>query len=368
VKVNASYHIGTETSHDTAIDVELIDVSRHYGFTPAVDGVSLQVRCGEFATLLGPSGCGKTTLLRLIAGFELPDSGRVMLAGRDVTEIPAHRRNVHTVFQSYALFPHMTVAENVSFGLEQRRIAKKERAQRVRAALAMVRLDDMADRLPATLSGGEQQRVAIARAVVLEPRVLLLDEPLGALDRKLREAMQAELKDLQRRLGIAFVFVTHDQDEALAMSDRVAVMNSGRLEQFASPREIYERPASAFVATFVGRTNLVAALVLGCENGLTTVDVAGGRLQVVGEWPAGAAVTFGVRAERVRLLAVGEAGIPATVTGSDYLGDVTHWSVKLGNGSRWTVTSSNHGKSPAPEPGSRVSLGVAPEDGLLFQP
>ncbi|HVG18336.1 MAG TPA: ATP-binding cassette domain-containing protein, partial [Blastocatellia bacterium] len=223
-------------------EVELRNVTRRFGEVAAVDAVSLGVARGEFLTLLGPSGCGKTTLLRMIAGFEVPDAGRVILGGRDVTDVPPYRRDVTTVFQQYALFPHMNVFDNVAFGLERRRVAAAEIKRRVGRSLEMVRLDGMERRRSTELSGGQQQRVALARALVLEPKVLLLDEPLAALDLKLRKQMQVELKSLQRRLGISFVYVTHDQEEALTMSDRVVVMNAGRVEQSGRAEEIYERP------------------------------------------------------------------------------------------------------------------------------
>ena len=223
----------------------------------AVDGVTLDIAAGEFFSLLGPSGCGKTTSLRMIAGFELPDSGRVHVGGKDITDLPVHRRDMGMVFQSYALFPHRTVAENVAFGLRMREVPKPEIERRVKAALAQVALTGLEERKPGQLSGGQQQRVALARALVVEPPVLLCDEPLGALDRKLRQQMQFELKELQKRLGVTLVFVTHDQEEALAMSDRIAVMNRGRVEQVGAPTEIYERPRTRFVADFIGEINIL---------------------------------------------------------------------------------------------------------------
>ena len=236
--------------------IELRGVSKSFGSVDAVRDVSLEVRDGEFLTLLGPSGSGKTTVLRMIAGFELPTSGVILLSGNDVSNEPAFKRDVNTVFQDYALFPHMTVAMNVEYGMRVRKTAKDERVTRRDDALRMVRLAELADRMPSQLSGGQRQRVALARAIVNKPRVLLLDEPLGALDLKLREEMQTELKALQRALNITFVYVTHDQGEALSMSDRIAVFNGGRLEQVGAPRELYERPATAFVAGFVGVANL----------------------------------------------------------------------------------------------------------------
>ena len=242
----------------TSATIKLDNVTKTFdGRVLAVDGVTLDIAAGEFFSLLGPSGCGKTTSLRMIAGFELPDSGRVHVAGRDITDLPVHKRDMGMVFQSYALFPHRTVAENVAFGLRMREVPKPDIERRVKAALAQVALTGLEERKPGQLSGGQQQRVALARALVVEPPVLLCDEPLGALDRKLRQQMQFELKELQKRLGVTLVFVTHDQEEALAMSDRIAVMNHGKVEQVGAPTEIYERPRTRFVADFIGEINIL---------------------------------------------------------------------------------------------------------------
>jgi ABC-type Fe3+/spermidine/putrescine transport system ATPase subunit len=238
-------------------DVELVAVTKRFGDVAAVDGVDLTVDTGEFLSLLGPSGCGKTTTLRLIAGFEHPDEGEVRIGGRDVSRLPPYKRNVNTVFQSYALFPHLNVQDNVAYGLKQRGLGRAERRRRANAMLELVRLAGMERRKPRELSGGQQQRVALARALVMQPQVLLLDEPLGALDLRVRKQLQIELKRIQDEIGITFVYVTHDQEEALAMSDRVAVMNAGRIEQLGTPREIYDRPTTEFVAAFVGETNFV---------------------------------------------------------------------------------------------------------------
>ncbi len=241
--------------------VEFKSIAKAYDGLKVLDGFDLHIAEGEFLTLLGPSGCGKTTLLRLLAGFETPDFGDILLDGVRVNELPPDRRNVNTVFQSYALFPHLSVFDNVVFGLRMKKIPRAERTERVQQALAAVHLPEYGDRKPNQLSGGQQQRVALARALVNRPRVLLLDEPLSAMDSKLRRAMQVELKALQRQLGITFVFVTHDQEEALSMSDRVVVMRAGRIEQIGGPREIYENPASFFVAQFVGESNLLEGIV-----------------------------------------------------------------------------------------------------------
>jgi putative spermidine/putrescine transport system ATP-binding protein len=240
-----------------APDISLTGLRKQFGDVTAVDNVDLDIAQGEFFTLLGPSGSGKTTTLRLIAGFERPDAGRVSLSGRDVTDLPPYERDVNTVFQDYALFPHMTVAENVEYGLRVKGVGKRDRADRARRALELVDLGSFGPRRPIQLSGGQRQRVALARAIVNSPRVLLLDEPLGALDLKLRQQMQMELSNIQTELGITFIYVTHDQDEALTMSDRIAVFNEGRIEQVATPAELYEHPATEFVAGFVGTSNVV---------------------------------------------------------------------------------------------------------------
>ena len=241
----------------SASAIRMEDVAKRFGEVVAVDGVTLDIRSGEFFSLLGPSGSGKTTCLRMIAGFEQPSKGTILLGGRDVSGLPPYERDVNTVFQDYALFPHMTVGENVGYGLMVRKVTKDERKRRVREALEMVRLEGFVDRKPAQLSGGQRQRVALARALVMRPTVLLLDEPLGALDLKLRQAMQIELKEIQGEVGLTFVYVTHDQEEALTMSDRLAVFNQGRIEQVGSPAEVYERPATAFVAGFIGVSNVL---------------------------------------------------------------------------------------------------------------
>src|ERR1051325_3038395 len=275
-------------------EVEIQNVTKRFDDVAAVESVSLSVRRGEFLTLLGPSGCGRTTLLRMIAGVATPDSGRVRLGGRDVTDLPPYRRDVTTVFQQYALFPHMNVFDNVAFGLQRRRVAKDEIRRRVHDALEMVRLSGLDERTPAELSGGQQQRVALARALVLEPRVLLLDEPLAALDLKLRKQMQLELKGLQRRLGISFIYVTHDQEEALTMSDRIVVMNAGQIEQVGRAEEIYERPLTEFVAGFIGVSNIIEGTVEEIRDGASIINL--GRVKVTA--PSNE-VTIG---ERVRVM------------------------------------------------------------------
>jgi len=296
------------------IDIRIVGVRKRYGEVAAVDGVDLDVARGEFFTMLGPSGSGKTTTLRMIAGFERPDEGRIELGGTDVSRRPPFDRPVNTVFQDYALFPHMTVQQNVEYGLRVRKVAKPERRAKASEALARVRLEGYGARKPGQLSGGQRQRVALARAIVNTPRALLLDEPLGALDLKLRQELQIELKQLQQELGMTFVYVTHDQEEALTMSDRIAVFNNGRIEQVGSPAEMYEHPATTFVAGFIGTSNILER---------------GGR-------------TFTVRPEKIRLLPfeAGE-GEPGTVHATAYLGPSTKFVVTLDEGGELTVVQQN---------------------------
>ncbi len=292
------------------VAVEVRDLVKQFpnpggGVVNAVDHVTLQIEDGEFFSLLGPSGCGKTTTLRILAGFERPTSGEVRIKGRLVNSVPPYARPVNMVFQNYALFPHMTVFQNVAFGLEMERVPKAEIERRVEAALALVRMAGMGARHPAQLSGGQQQRIALARALVKRPSVLLLDEPLGALDLKLRKEMQLELKALQQQVGITFVYVTHDQEEALTMSDRIAVMNQGKVLQIGPPAEIYERPNCRFVADFIGETNFLEGTLARIEDGRASVEVTGERMQVVGlaqgALHLGQRVTVSVRPEKIRL-------------------------------------------------------------------
>ena len=282
--------------------IEIRAVTKRFGGFTAVNNVSLSVRAGEFITLLGPSGCGKTTLLRLLAGFETPDEGAILLGGEDVTHLPPYKRNVNQVFQSYALFPHLTVRENIGFGLRMQNVPAPEAAQRIREAMGIVSLEEQADRLPHQLSGGQRQRVALARAVVCRPKVLLLDEPLSALDAKLRHAMQLELKHLQRRLGLTFVFVTHDQGEALTMSDRIAIINRGQIEQLGEAGEIYHKPRTPFAADFIGQANLLQVTVVG-RNGTTARVRLGDGLELTvasTELPAAAtSALVSIRPEKI---------------------------------------------------------------------
>ena len=344
-------------SDPSNLAVRLRGLTKRYGPVTAVDGIDLDIREGELLTLLGPSGSGKTTTLRLVAGFELPTAGSVQLGGVDVTARPPFERDVNTVFQDYALFPHMSVAGNVEYGLRVRGVPRAERRERVAAALAQVRLEGFGDRRPSQLSGGQRQRVALARALVNRPRVLLLDEPLGALDRQLRQEMQVELKAIQGEVGITFVFVTHDQEEALTMSDRIAVLRDGRIEQVGAPAEVYERPANPFVAGFVGTSNVLAGRAAA---------------ELVGE-PG----PFTVRPEKIHLLAAdaeappGHCQAAGTVRDVAYAGPVTRLTVSLDVGGELVVLQQNLSTTSAEVAalaGSRVRLVWRPEHNFRLSP
>ena len=332
------------------IAVDLRNVVKRFAEVYAVDHVSMQIRDGEFFSMLGPSGCGKTTTLRMIAGFEFPTAGEIALHGKLVGTTPPFRRNVNTVFQSYALFPHMTVAENVAFGLQMKKTPQAEIARRVEEALDLVRLGGFSGRRPRQLSGGQQQRVALARALVNHPEVLLLDEPLGALDLKLRKEMQLELKSLQERVGITFIYVTHDQEEALTMSDRIAVMNAGKVLQVGTPTEIYERPVCRFVADFIGETNFIEGLAGGVEPGgvatITTDDGLTFRAQTIQPVTPGAKVTLSIRPEKAFLAVQSPPPgtpncFPVTVERVAYIGSDTRIDVRLGQGRLFDLWEQN---------------------------
>jgi spermidine/putrescine transport system ATP-binding protein len=328
------------------------------GVVKALDGVSVAIRPNEFFTLLGPSGCGKTTLLRLIAGFETQDSGSISVFGQRLDGLPPFRRPVNTVFQSYAVFPHMSVAENVAFGLEMQKKPRDFIRARVAEMLALVKLGGLERRKPAQLSGGQQQRVALARALATAPRVLLLDEPLSALDLKLRTGMQLELKRLQTEVGITFIFVTHDQHEALTMSDRIAVMSGGRILQIGSPEEIYERPTARFVADFIGETNLIEATRIG-ERRFRLAT--GEEVETAEAGPAGDAVTLAVRPERAHLAPAGAAGLAATVEQIVYEGTTTTYHVMLAGGLRFRLSEQNRdGARPRVGAGDAVAIALPP--------
>jgi spermidine/putrescine transport system ATP-binding protein len=325
-------------------EVQLVDLVKRFGEVSAVDGINVEIPGGEFFSLLGPSGCGKTTTLRLVAGFEQPTDGRILLDGVDMAHTPPHKRKVNTVFQSYALFPHLSVHENVAFGLRFKDVSKQDSNRRVAEALALVQLEGFDKRRPSQLSGGQQQRVALARALILNPSVLLLDEPLGALDAKLRKALQVELKALQERIGITFIYVTHDQEEALTMSDRLAVMSRGRIEQVGTPEELYERPTTEFVADFLGVSNLMSGAVEGASsNGSCRVRLGDFAITAgAGDTDAKGPVKVVIRPERVRLEPYRDASdgdavdssnrIPAMIERAVYLGSVTHLILRLAPG------------------------------------
>jgi spermidine/putrescine transport system ATP-binding protein len=330
--------------------IELRDLSKRYGDALAADSVNLDIGAGEFFSLLGPSGCGKTTTLRMIAGFEEPTSGSVTLDGEDVTWVSPRLRKVNMVFQDYALFPHMTVAENVAFGLKLSKVPKPELRERVARILASVRLEGYESRRPAQLSGGQRQRVALARALVNEPAALLLDEPLGALDLKLRKEMQLELKAIQQRTGTTFVYVTHDQEEALTMSDRIAVMSGGKVEQVDTARAVYDRPATEFVADFIGTSNLLSLRVDRREAGIVTMDLGDG-MSVVAPDSGGAAesVAITVRPEKVNLGTEPRPGwscLRGRIVQNVFLGSVTQLIVELQTGETLTVHELNDDEAP----------------------
>ncbi len=341
--------------------VELVSLAKSYDDFQAVRSIDLDIEEGEFFSLLGPSGCGKTTTLRMIAGFERPSEGRVLLDGNDVSETPPNKRNVNTVFQSYALFSHLTVAENVAFGLRFRKTSKEETLARVGQALSLVQMQEFSERKPGQLSGGQQQRVALARALILNPSVLLLDEPLGALDAKLRKQLQIELKALQEKVGITFVYVTHDQEEALTMADRLAVMNEGRIEQIGSPKEVYEEPATAYVAGFLGVSNMLDAEAVGTEpDGRCRVKV--GDLDLLascGHTTARGSVKVVVRPERVRVEVprkTGENRLPGKVERVVYAGAISQLVVTLDRGSPIQCMLANDGVDAAFDRGTPVSV------------
>ncbi|HXX85039.1 MAG TPA: ABC transporter ATP-binding protein [Casimicrobiaceae bacterium] len=318
--------------NDAQADVRLAAVRKSFGSVVAVADVDLEIPRGTIFSLLGPSGCGKTTTLRLIAGFERPDAGEVYIRGQCVTPIPPYRRNFSMVFQSYALFPHLSVAENVAFGLRMRGMAREHRARAVSEALELVKLGALADRYPRQLSGGQQQRVALARAIVIKPAVLLLDEPLGALDKMLREEMQIELRNLQQRLGITAVFVTHDQEEALTLSDRVAVMRNGVIEQTGAPREMYDRPRNEFVAGFLGASNFIDGTIVARDGGTAIVETPAGRLSLLASAGIGERVRIAIRPERLRMEPAAAAGLPARIRDIVYRGPVTHFYLDSAGG------------------------------------
>jgi spermidine/putrescine transport system ATP-binding protein len=363
---------------ETTVEVGLYGVTKRFGAMVAVDDVTIEVARGEFFSLLGPSGCGKTTSLRMIAGFEEPDDGRVVLTGQDIVGVPPFKRNVNTVFQSYALFPHLTVADNVAFGLKRKKINKSEIKDKVKHYLELVQLPGFSDRRPGQLSGGQQQRVALARALVNEPAVLLLDEPLGALDLKLRKQMQLELMRIQREVGVTFIYVTHDQEEALVMSDRIAVMSQGKVEQIGYPEDIYERPTTRFVAGFIGTSNIVEAEVTGrAGEFLQLASAPGDRLLVPAPTDrsvsAGEKIAFTVRPEKLRVATadeqVGDAlcTVAGTVVDVVYQGVSTQLVVRTDAGTTLVAFRQNNERvSDAGAPGSAARLVWNPEFNVVL--
>ena len=363
--------------HVTEIDVRLERVSKLFGDVAAVDDLSLDIAEGEFFSMLGPSGCGKTTTLRMIGGFEDPSLGTVYLGGRDVTDDPPFKRDVNTVFQSYALFPHLDVYENVAFGLRRRKVDKGEIETRVKDAMNLVDLIGFETRKPPQMSGGQQQRVALARALVNHPKVLLLDEPLGALDLKLRKKMQLELKRIQQEVGITFIYVTHDQEEAMTMSDRLAVMRHGKIEQLGDPRFVYENPATEFVAGFLGASNLLEGEVKESTDATSTVVLTDGNSVTLPNAripsDAGSRIKIGVRPEKVSIsrgtdAPSGTNSIGGTVSMTTYIGVSHQYKVSTQDGTVLTVYVQNLGTDEAPQQGEHVTLAWNPDHTFAVTP
>lgn len=347
--------------------LELQEIHKSFGETEVLKGISLGIRQGEFITFLGSSGCGKTTTLRIIAGLETPDSGRVLLDGKDVTALEPNKRDVNTIFQNYALFPHMNVFSNIAYSLKLRRVPKDETRRRVGEMLSLVQLEGFERRMPSELSGGQRQRVAIARAVINNPSVLLLDEPLGALDLQLRRQMQQELKKLQKKLGITFLYITHDQEEAINMSDRIVVMNAGQFEQIGAPAEIYDHPKTSFVAGFIGTSNLFEGEVVSLENGLAVIQSEGNLVCAAAQEGIGIGerVTFSVRSENLLVAKEPHPNfrLPATVSENSYVGGMLRLEFTLPNGR--TVISSKHGIRTHISLGQEVFLCWEPENAVF---
>ena len=351
----------------TKICLELKNITKSFTKEDAVlNGINLTIHKGEFITLLGSSGCGKTTTLRIVAGLEMPDSGQVFLDGEDVTLLAPEARDVNTVFQNYALFPHMNVADNIGYGLKLKKVPKQEIKKKVKEMLELVQLPGYEKRKPSELSGGQKQRVASARSLVNNPRVLLLDEPLGALDLQLRRAMQIELKKLQKKLGITFIYITHDQEEAINMSDRIAVMRDGRFEQIGTPDEIYNHPKTSYVATFVGNANILKGTAETTEGEYFRASVAGVSLLVRREGQkvaVGEPVTVAVRSENIHLDEDPDSGLEAEVQEKSFAGGMLRVVLKLKDGTE--IIASRHGIDANVEPGQTIGCSFAPEDGIL---
>jgi putrescine transport system ATP-binding protein len=369
---SAPRHSGT----DPRILIRFDRLTKRFGALTAVDDLTLEIRDGEFFCLLGPSGCGKSTLLRMLAGFEEPDHGRILLDDRDIAHDPPHRRPLNMTFQSYALFPHLTVAGNIAYGLRQAGLPKAEIGRRVLEMLRLVRLPDLGDRYPAQISGGQRQRVALARALARNPRVLLLDEPLSALDRRLREETQAELKALQHRLGTTFVMVTHDQDEAMSMADRIGVMEGGRMAQVGPPRDLYERPANRFVATFLGDVNLAEGKVVAAEGAFVRVatswcDTPLSVAQTGAAPGSGTSCTVAIRPETMAIGRApaggsGQNSVAGRIVGETYFGGETIFRIEVAPGEVVRVSQPNARAASGLASGDRVHLTFAPETAVLL--
>jgi len=351
--------------------IDIVGVSKSFGSVTAVDNISLSIRQGEFFALLGPSGCGKTTLLRILGGLEMPGSGKVLIDGQDITHMPAHLRPTNMVFQNYAIFPHLNVEQNVAYGLRQQKLSREEQMEKVSSALAMVKLEGFEKRGADEMSGGQKQRVALARALIKRPKVLLLDEPLGALDKKLREEMQIELRMLQQQVGITFVFVTHDQEEALTLSDRVAVMSEGGILQMDSPRQIYERPGSREVADFIGQMNLLEGVVQSVGNVVTVKTTALGEVGISENdqgVKVGDTVTVAVRPENLRLRTDAESGsVRVTLAASAFWGHTTYYRVHAGETSAESLDVAQQDYRGSERPGDSVWLCFDTGDLLLLK-
>ena len=350
--------------------VELLNVSKRYGNTVAVNDVTIQISEGEFFSLLGPSGCGKTTTLRMVAGFVRPSTGTISIGGQDVTRLPPEKRDIGIVFQNYAIFPHMSIFKNVAYGLKARKVPKQETEARVNEALELMRISQYRDRDPSQLSGGQQQRVALARALVIRPVILLMDEPLGALDKKLREEMQLEIKHIQESLNITTIYVTHDQEEALTMSDRIAVMRDGRIEQIGTPRELYERPASEFVANFIGESNFLTGQLERRDGRSYLVTSDGLRivLPATEDIGAGGSVTVALRPERIVIAEDrGENRFEGIIEEVIYVGEATKFRVRIGDERFLTVKQPSRLETMQWRRGDRVTLGWRAEDAVVLR-